>query len=201
MSFFDCCLAVCVGMSLSAACGFRVFVPLLAVALMVNFGGYHVNDSLAWVGSDTACICLAVATVLEIAAYYIPWFDNFMDSLNVPLAVVAGTIITVGMMPELPGYAQWGIGLVAGGGAAGVVSAATAAVRGASTATTGGMGNCVVATAENAASVGGSVVTFVFAPVVVAAGALLVVGLAAWLLCRLLRRLKKKQPAAAQTAE
>lgn len=191
MSFFDCCLAVCVGISLSAACGFRVFVPLLAVSLMVNFGGVHVNDSLAWVGSPTALICLAVATVLEIAAYYIPWFDNLMDSINVPLAVVAGTLITSGMMPDLPGYAQWGIALVAGGGAAGVISATTAVVRGASSAATGGLGNCAVATAENAASIGGSAFTFIAAPLLVAVGLILVVGSCIWVLCRLLRRRKK----------
>lgn len=196
METFDLILAVCLGISLSAACGFRVFVPLLAVSLMVNFGHVHVNDSLAWVGSPTALICLGVATLLEIAAYYIPWFDNLMDSVNIPLAVVAGTLITSGMMPDLPGYAQWTIALVAGGGAAGVVSTATAAVRGLSSATTGGMGNCVVATAENTASIGGSIITFTMAPVVVAAGLVLVLGGAVWLICKVFRRKKQAAPAA-----
>lgn len=187
MSLFHLVLALCMGVSLSAACGFRVFVPLLAVSLMVHFGDVHVNESLAWVGSDAALICLTIATLTEIAAYYIPVIDNALDTLAVPMAVIAGTIITSGMMPELPGVIQWGLALVAGGGSAGLISAATAGLRGGSTATTAGFGNFLVSTSENTLAVIGSAVALL-APILAAVGLILILCVCAWLLSRLFTR-------------
>lgn len=187
MSLFHLVLALCMGVSLSAACGFRVFVPLLAVSLMVHFGDVHVNESLAWVGSDAALICLTIATLTEIAAYYIPVIDNTLDTLAVPMAIIAGTIITSGMMPELPGVIQWGLALVAGGGSAGLISAATAGLRGGSTATTAGFGNFLVSTSENTLAVIGSAVALL-APILAAVGLILILCVCAWLLSRLFTR-------------
>lgn len=187
MSLFHLVLALCTGVSLSAACGFRVFVPLLAVSLMVHFGDVHVNESLAWVGSDAALICLTIATLTEIAAYYIPVIDNALDTLAVPMAVIAGTVITSGMMPELPGVIQWGLALVAGGGSAGLISAATAGLRGGSTATTAGFGNFLVSTSENTLAVIGSAVALL-APILAAVGLVLILCVCAWLLSRIFTR-------------
>lgn len=174
------------GVSLSAACGFRVFVPLLAVSLMVHFGEVHVSDSLAWVGTDAALICLSIATLTEIAAYYIPVIDNALDTLAVPMAVIAGTVITSDMMPDLPGVVQWGIALVAGGGSAGLISTATAGLRGGSTAATAGMGNFLVSTSENTLACIGSAVA-VFAPAVAAVGVVILLAGVAWMLRRLFK--------------
>lgn len=196
MSIFHSVLALCMGISLSAACGFRVFVPLLAVALMVKFGDVHVNESLAWVGSDAAVLCLAVATLTEIAAYYIPWVDNLLDSITVPMAAVAGTIITSGMMPDLPGFMQWGIAIVAGGGTAAAISGGTALLRGGSTATTGGLGNCVVSTTENTLAIGGTALAF-FSPLLAIIGLVLLLIGGVWFLCRFRRRKKAEETATA----
>lgn len=184
------------GVSLSAACGFRVFVPLLAVSLMVHFGEVHVSDSLAWVGTDAALICLSIATLTEIAAYYIPVIDNALDTLAVPLAVIAGTIITGGMMPDLPGVVQWGVAIVAGGGSAGLISTATAGFRGGSTATTAGMGNFLVSTSENTLALIGTAVA-IFAPAVAAIGVILILAGGAWLLRRLFKGRAKRTAAGA----
>ena len=192
MDYINLILALCMGVSLSALCGFRVFVPLLAVALGVRFAGLGVNESLAWVGSDAALVCLAVATVVEMLAYYIPWVDNALDAVSGPLALVAGAVVATGLLPEMPAYAQWGLGIIAGAGSAGAVQLSTTAARGASTATTGGLGNFVVASAENGASILGSLVAIVVSPIIVLIG----VGLLVWLVWRLLRRLSPKRPAA-----
>lgn len=192
MDYINLILALCMGVSLSALCGFRVFVPLLAVALGVRFAGLGVNESLAWVGSDAALVCLAVATVVEMLAYYIPWVDNALDAVSGPLALVAGAVVATGLLPEMPAYAQWGLGIIAGAGSAGAVQLSTTAARGASTATTGGLGNFVVASAENGASILGSLVAIVVSPIIVLIG----VGLLVWLVWRLLRKLSPKRPAA-----
>lgn len=185
-------LALCLGVSLSALCGFRVFVPLLAISLGVRFAGLSVNESLAWVGSDVALVCLSVATVVEILAYYIPLVDNVLDTISGPLALVAGAVVAAGMLPEMPAFAQWGLGIIAGAGSAGAVQLSTTTARGASSATTGGLGNFVVATAENGASILGSLVAIIVSPIIVLIG----VGLLVWLVWRLLRKLRPKYPAA-----
>lgn len=191
MNFFQVAFALCLGISLSAACGFRVFVPLLATSLGVRFGGMEVNETLAWVGSDMALVCLSVATVVEILAYYIPWVDNALDSINVPLAAIAGSMVTAGVLPEMSEMAQWVIGIVAGGGAATAVQLGTTAVRAASTATTGGMGNSVVSTTEAGAATIGSVLALV-SPILAIAGLILIFGLGIYFFYRWRKSRKEK---------
>ena len=82
-------LSICVGVGLSAACGFRVFVPLLCLSIAAKLSVVPLGSSFAWVGTTPAIIAFSVATAAEIAAYYIPWVDNALDSAAVPLATVA----------------------------------------------------------------------------------------------------------------
>lgn len=158
-------LCVCVGVSLSAACGFRVFIPLLIVSIGVRFFGIHVNEGLQWAGTWTALVVLSTAAICEVFTYYIPWLDNLLDLINTPLALLAGTIIMSGMLPELHPCLKWCMAGVIGGGAAGVTKATTAVLRSVCSVTTGGLGNNVVSTAENACSTTLSIFAFVI-PVV-----------------------------------
>ncbi len=160
-------LSVLVGLGLSAACGFRVFVPLLVAGVASRAGHLHLAEGFAWMGSDAALIALSVATVLEIVAYYVPWLDNFLDSVATPAAVVAGTLITASMITDTEPFLKWTLAAIAGGGLAGVVQVGTVVTRGASTATTGGLANPVVATAELGSSVAASLLSLVVPLVVV----------------------------------
>ena len=95
---------------------------------------------------------LGVASVLEVAAYYIPVIDHLLDTIASPAAVVAGTVAAGAMLPfatEMHPAVKWAAALVAGGGAAGVVQAGTVSARAVSGATTGTLGNPIVATVEN----------------------------------------------------
>ncbi len=184
------------GVALAASCGFRVFVPLLVVALAVRFGGVHVNENLAWVGSDVALWCLGFATLAELLAYYIPWVDNALDAITGPLALVAGAVIMSGMMPDLPAYVQWGVGIVGGAGAAGAVQAGTTTLRGASSATTAGAGNFVVATTENVMASVGSVLAIV-APILAVIGLMVLVALVIVIIRKIRRRRAAAAPASA----
>src|SRR2546422_646974 len=65
-------LSVALGIGLAAACGFRVFVPLLFVSIAAKAGKLTLVSSFQWMGSDAAMIAFSVATAIEIAAYYIP---------------------------------------------------------------------------------------------------------------------------------
>ncbi|MEO7300686.1 MAG: DUF4126 domain-containing protein [Verrucomicrobiota bacterium] len=146
-------LSVLAGIGLSAACGFRIFVPMLVMSIAVKAGHLEMVSAFQWVGSDTALIAFAVATCLEIAAYYIPWFDHLMDTIATPTAIVAGTIVTASMVGGMSPFLKWTLAVIAGGGAAGLVQGATVVTRAASGATTGGLGNPIVATLELVGSI------------------------------------------------
>jgi hypothetical protein len=154
-------LSLCLGVGLSAACGFRVFVPLLVMSIASYSGHLSLASNFQWIGSFPALITFSVATALEIGGYYIPWVDHALDTIATPAAIVAGTIVTASMVTDVSPFLKWTLAVVAGGGAAGMIQAATVLVRGASSLTTGGIGNPVFATAELAGSIMTSLVSLI----------------------------------------
>lgn len=153
----DTFISLLLGVSLSAACGFRVFVPLLVVSVAANVGHLDLPANVAWVGTDHALIAFAVASSLEIAGYYIPWFDHLLDTIATPLAIVAGTVVTAATAPDMSPLAQWTLAAIAGGGAAGLTKGLLNLLRIGSTATSGGLTNPILSTIELVASIGLSV--------------------------------------------
>lgn len=152
-------LSISLGLGLAAACGFRVFVPLLVTSVANHAGHLEVTEGFSWIGTTPALVALAVATGLEIGAYYVPWLDNFLDTAATPAAVVAGAIVTGSVVTEMSPLMRWTLAVIAGGGVAGSVQVATSAVRGLSSLTTFGLANPGVATAE----IGGATVLAVAA--------------------------------------
>jgi len=146
-------LGFMIGIGLSAACGFRIFVPLLGVSIASMSDYLTLTPSFAWLGTWPAFSAFATATVLEIGAYYVPWLDNLLDTLATPAAVVAGTIVTASLVGNMNPFLKWSLAIIAGGGTAGVIQTGTALLRGASSATTGGSGNFLVATLEAIGSI------------------------------------------------
>lgn len=144
----DTVLSICLGVALSAACGFRIFVPMLIVSIASLTGHLELADSFKWIGTWPALICFLVATVAEIAAYYVPWLDNLLDSLAGPVAVVAGIVITASVVTGMDPFLKWTLAIIAGGGAAGIVQGMTTATRLTSSVTTAGIANPFVSTAE-----------------------------------------------------
>jgi Domain of unknown function (DUF4126) len=157
-------LSICLGIGLSAACGFRVFVPLLVMNLASLSGHLALSHGFEWIGSYPALIAFSVATVVEIAGYYIPWLDHLLDTIATPAAIIAGTIVTASMVSGMSPFLKWTLAVIAGGGAAGLVQGATVITRGASTVATGGLANPLFATIELGGAVLTSVMTLV-APV------------------------------------
>jgi hypothetical protein len=141
-------LSVLVGVGLAAACGFRVFVPLLVLSLAARSGEMTLGHGFGWIASQPALIAFAVATLVEIAGYYIPWVDHLLDTVATPTAVVAGVLVTASTLGHMSPFLQWSVALLAGGGTAAVFQGLTAAARGVSTLTTGGLGNPIVSTVE-----------------------------------------------------
>ena len=193
MNEFDVILALCMGLGLAAASGFRVFLPpfLLSIAVRADVELFVdvdlTNSSLEYFDSNVAVILLGVATIAELAAYYVPWVDNLLDSIASPAAVVAGTGMTAVVLEgNTDPVIQWSLAIIAGGGVTTVVQGATVVTRGVSTAITAGIGNPVVSTGENIASLILSILAIVLAPL----AAVVVLILLAMILNRMLKKSK-----------
>lgn len=139
-----------IGIGLAAASGFRVFLPMFAVSLASYMGWIPMNESFQWLAGLPTLITTGIATVVEILAYYIPFVDHLLDTMSIPLATVAGSVMFASQFADVGTFPQWALALIAGGGTAAAISSGFAGTRAASTATTGGLGNSVVATTETA---------------------------------------------------
>ena len=139
-----------IGIGLAAATGFRVFLPMFAVSLASYMGWIPMNESFQWLSGLPTLITTGIATIVEILAYYIPFVDHLLDTMSIPLATVAGSVMFASQFAEIGTFPQWALALIAGGGTAAAISSGFAGTRAASTATTGGLGNSVVATTETA---------------------------------------------------
>lgn len=158
-------LSTFIGIGLAAASGFRVFLPLFAVSLSSYMGWIPMGDNFEWLSGLPTLITTGVATLIEVLAYYIPVVDNFLDTLSIPLATVAGSVLFASQFMELGTFPQWALALIAGGGTAATIASGFAGTRAASTATTGGIGNNLVATTETAGA-GLMSVLSIFLPVI-----------------------------------
>jgi len=147
-AFAEWIVPICVAIGLSAAAGFRVFLPLLFLAIAAHQGVLELGPDFAWLGQPKVIVALAAASAIEAAAYYVPWLDNALDTVTTPLALLAGALVTFTTLAHFDPFLKWSLALIAGAGTAGLVQLSTVAARSASTGLTGGLGNFVIATVE-----------------------------------------------------
>ena len=160
-------ISIFLGVGLAASVGFRVFLPLFALSLAAYFDLWELNAQWQWVGSLAAVITFGVATLVEVFAYFIPWVDHLLDSLAMPLAAFAGTVVMLSTLAGLDPLVTWSMAIIAGGGTATAIRGASATTRVASTATTGGLANPLVSAIETATAAMVSLAA-VFAPILAA---------------------------------
>lgn len=147
-------LALLVGIGLSAACGFRVFVPMLVVSAAAWGGWMPLAPGFEWLGTLPALIAFAVATAVEVAAYYVPWVDNALDTVAGPVAMVAGTVLMASVITDVNPFLKWTLAIIAGGGTAATVQGMTTLARAGSSALSLGFLNPVLSTVELVGSAG-----------------------------------------------
>lgn len=168
-------LSLALGLGLSACCGFRVFIPLLVASIAAKAGWIHIADNFSWLSSLPAIFCFGTAAICEVLAYYIPVVDNILDTIATPSAIIAGSIVSASTFVHIDPTTQWVLGLIIGGGSAGIIQAGTGITRLGSTKLTAGMGNHALATGENVAAACGSVLALVFPFLMAAAIVLLLI--------------------------
>ena len=180
--------SILLGIGLAASVGFRIFVPLFALSIASYYNVIPLNDNWEWIGTIPALVTLGIATVVEIIAYLIPWLDNLLDTIAIPLAAVAGTAVMLSTAADLEPIVTWSLAIIAGGGTATAIKTSTSTTRLASTATTGGVANPIVSTVETGSSIVLSILAFV-APVL----AIIIVILVLWLMFKVFKWFKPKK--------
>ncbi len=146
-------LSVVTGLALAAAAGFRAFVPLLAAGLAIHLDYVEAAPGFAWLGEPLVLMALAIATLTEIAAYYIPGLDHLLDLVGAPVAIAAGIVAAAGVMVGLPDWLRWFTAIGVGGAITTTGHALLAIGRAKTGALSGGLGNPLYASGELAGSV------------------------------------------------
>lgn len=183
MGELDTITALMAGIGLSAACGFRVFLPFLGLSLAAMNGYVTLAEGFQWLGTWPALVVLLSATGVEIAAYYVPVIDNLLDTIAAPVAVVAGLLAMAAIAIDMPPVLKWSVAVIAGGGVAGVVQGSTIVARALSTIHLPGPGNFIVATLEWLGAAG----TTLVALLIPFAALVMVIIILLWLAIRWLR--------------
>ncbi|RDY58493.1 DUF4126 domain-containing protein [Flagellimonas nanhaiensis] len=184
----DTIISIFLGIGLAASVGFRVFLPLFALSLASYLGVWELNESWQWIGSLAALLTLGIATLVEIFAYFIPWVDNALDSIAIPLAAIAGTAVMVSTVADLDPVITWSLAIIAGGGTATAIKGANAAGRLTSTASTGGLANPLVSTIETGTAVAVSTASILVPPI----AAILVI-IILFIIFRIYRKLRPRK--------
>ena len=186
-------IQVMLGIALSAVCGYRIFVPFLAMGIAGMAGYIQFADGFAWISSWPALLVFGVATILEIAAYFIPHIDNILNAIALPAGAVAGIIVAASVISDMDPMLKWTLAIIAGGGAATVTGLLSNGVHQLSTAVSAGFANPVVSGAESVGTVAASVISIAMPIVGVALFVMVVV--VSILIIRRFRKRKKAAPA------
>jgi hypothetical protein len=188
-------LQVLIGIGLAATCGFRLFLPFLVMGI-AGLGGYlDLSPSFGWIASYPAVIIFGVAAVIEIAAYFIPFVDNLLDKISIPVSIAAGVIVTASVITEISPILQWTLAIIAGGGAAAVTGLISNGAHDATTLVSGGGANPALSAVESAAAAGTAILAIVVPMLAFILFVILVI-----VAYRVLRRLIKKKPPVAPSA-
>jgi len=156
-------LPALLGLGLAAASGLRIFVPLLMAALAAKFHlfGIELNESMAWMTSNTAIAALGLATAIEIIADKIPFLDNALHAVGIIARPIAGAVAAGSVFAGLDPTAAAVAGIIVGAPTALAFGAAQGGTRAASTATTGGLANPFLSFLEDVLSVGTVLIAFI----------------------------------------
>lgn len=181
-------LAILIGMGLSISAGFRVFTPMLVAGIAGKIGWLPLSAGFEWISSTPALIAFSIALVLEVASNYIPFVDNVLKAISTPLALIAGTILSVSIIgiDDSP-FLAWGMAFVTGGGTATITQLTSQSVRGASTVTTAGVANPIISFFEDVIAVAVSVLSIIVPLLVV-----IFIALVIYMFLKLMTKIKRR---------
>ncbi|NUP00112.1 MAG: DUF4126 domain-containing protein [Nonomuraea sp.] len=192
--------AALTGLGLSTAAGLNAYIPLLVVGVLANFTDrVKLPDGYSWLSNWGVLAIIAVLLVAEMVLDKVPAIDSVNDTIQTVVRPASGGVVfsatnaaaeldSSTWMTEHP-WAGWLLGIVM----ALAVHTIKATARPVINAGTAGVGAPVVSTAEDAGSLGMSLIA-VFLPILVIV-ALLLLALLAWWAIRKVRRLRARRNA------
>ncbi len=192
-------LASLTGLGLAAAAGLNAYIPLLLVGVLARFTDVlTLPEPYRWIQSGWALAVVSVLLLAEVILDKVAVVDHVNDAVQTLVRPTVGGVIfaatTAASQADAStwmGQHPW-VGVALGVVVAGVVHATKATARPLVNATTVGTGTPVVSAAEDAASLGMSLIA-VFLPILVVV-VLLLLGWATFALVRRARR-RRRSPA------
>ena len=188
-------LASLTGLGLSAAAGLNAYIPLLLVGLLARFTDVIVlPEPYRWIQSGWALGVVSVLLVAELILDKVAVVDHLNDVVQTLVRpTVGGVIFAATSAADQVDSSTWmqqhpWVGVLLGVVVAGAVHAAKATARPLVNATTVGTGTPLVSAAEDATSLGMSLVA-VFLPVLV----VVVLLLLAWGAVAVVRRARRRR--------
>jgi hypothetical protein len=189
-------LATLTGLGLSAAAGLNAYIPLLLVGVVARYTDVvTLPPDFVWIENEWVIGVVAVLLLAEVVLDKVAVVDHLNDLVQTFVRpAVGGVIFAATAAAQQVDASPWmrehpWVGWLAGVAVAGLVHAGKASARPVVNATTFGVGTPLVSTAEDATSLGMSLIAL-FAPVLVLVGLLLLV-LAMVLGFRRLRRRRR----------
>jgi len=180
--------SILLAFGLSAACGFRIFIPPLTYGLLYKADLVQLGDGWYWIGNDWVIAVLALTALIEITGNLVPWVDNLLDVIATPTAIIAGTTLSAASLSEVDPGLKWMLSLMSGVLVTGGFQVTTVGLRGLSSVFTGGLINPIISLIEDIISLVISISIILF-PIL----GILIVILIALFLRRIYMRLKKRK--------
>jgi hypothetical protein len=196
-------LATLTGLGLSAAAGLNAYIPLLLVGVVARYTDVvTLPPDFAWIENEWVIGVVALLLLAEVVLDKVAVVDHLNDVVQTFVRpAVGGVIFAATAAAQQVDASPWmrerpWVGWLAGVAVAGLVHAGKASARPVVNATTLGVGTPVVSAAEDATSLGVSLIAL-FAPVLVVVGLLL---LALAMVLGFRRRSRRRRPVAAWPA-
>jgi hypothetical protein len=182
-------LAALTGLGLSTAAGLNAYIPLIVVGVAANLtDAVKLPDGYAWLSNGWVLAIIAVLLAAEFVLDKVPVVDHVNDMIQTAVRPAAGGVVfSATQAASQLDHSTWmtenpWMGWILGVGVALTVHVMKSTARPVVNATTVGVGAPVVSTAEDAGSLGISLIAIFFPILVIAALALL--ALPAWWLIR-----------------
>lgn len=150
-------------LGLALASGVNTYLPLFAMTVFARFSGMvHVAPRFHWLISDEAIVVLGVLCACELLAQKFPVVDNAWDFVHTLLRPVAGALAAGATLNagDAPGLV---LTMLTGATLATAAHSAKSSVRLVSTSKTFGIANPLLSLGEDAAVIGGTLLS-VYAP-------------------------------------
>ena len=164
-NFYTLLVSIILAIGLSAACGFRIFIPPLLYGLLYKAELVQLDTSWNWIGNDWVISVLFLAAIIEILGSLIPWVDNLLDILATPTSIMAGTILSASCLSDFSPGLQWILSVTSGVLITGGFQLTTISLRGMSSVFTAGLINPIFSIIEDLISFG-ITLTIIFSPII-----------------------------------